>query len=119
MKKIIVAEDDAWSNKFIVETLNEHGYEVVGVLNGEEALQAIHDANGRIDMLITDINMPKVNGYDLIHKLDTENYQFPILVQSASFDRSRVRYGGTLDFIVKPYSIAKDLTAKVKEMLGE
>jgi len=53
--------------------------------------------------LITDIKMPKMDGYELIDALYVKKYRFPIIVCSAGCDLKRIQYEGTVEFISKPY----------------
>ena len=70
MKKILVAED----NKLILETINhklqKDGYDVVKVLNGKDCLEHLQDND--VDLLITDLYMPFVNGHEVINTVRNE-----------------------------------------------
>ncbi|MCB0263999.1 MAG: response regulator [Calditrichia bacterium] len=84
MKKILVAEDDKGLSYSIDTWLTLEGFEVVTVYNGEEAFNALK--NHPYDLLITDIAMPRLNGYELIKKVRGEMPELPVLVVSGKLD---------------------------------
>ena len=64
MSKILLLEDDTNLNETVTEFLEDEGYEVVSVYNGEEAQEKLYE--GRYDLLLLDINVPGLNGLDLL-----------------------------------------------------
>jgi two-component system, chemotaxis family, chemotaxis protein CheY len=105
-KKIVVAEDFNVSRKIIVSALVKEGFSVMEAANGAEALDLF---DGRkIDLLITDFNMPNMNGGQLIQKVrGIEGYAFlPILLLTTEVREEKIQTaidGGITAFIKKPF----------------
>lgn len=103
-KRILIAEDNFMVSKVLEKTLSDYSFEVVAVSNGLEALEELKKS--KFDLLLTDIEMPEMNGLELIKTLK-ENHIFdePILVISADEKDQSVITALTLgaeDYIVKP-----------------
>lgn len=81
MFHILVVEDDQALNKLICRVLEKNGYEATAVFDGEEALAMLDKTY--IDLIITDLMMPHMDGYDLTKELRENGYQLPILVVTA------------------------------------
>lgn len=73
MFHILVVEDDQALNKLICRVLAKNGYETAAAFNGEEALTLLDQTY--IDLIITDLMMPKMDGYDLTKELRESGYQ--------------------------------------------
>ncbi|MEO9274086.1 response regulator [Marinomonas sp. 5E14-1] len=105
--KVLVAEDSSTSRLFIKILLEQYRFEVIEVENGQEALAKL-EADSEIRMLITDHNMPLVNGYDLVRML-RQNARFRDLViigLSSEGDSSltaKFIKAGANDFLKKPF----------------
>ncbi|MGM9641720.1 MAG: response regulator transcription factor [Eubacteriales bacterium] len=106
MFRILIAEDDRELRQLFSHVLAKNGYSVVGVSNGAEALAEI-DA-GYFDLIISDIMMPVMDGYELVRALrDSENHT-PVLMITAkeAFDAMQLGYmSGTDDYMVKPINV--------------
>lgn len=120
MKKTILAVDDSQSIRHLVSsTLSDNGYEVVVAEDGEEAYKLL---DGRtIDLVLTDLHMPKMNGIELTAKIrSTEQYKFvPILLltsESKAEMKSKAKEAGATGWIVKPFVEEKLLGAIRKVM---
>jgi DNA-binding response OmpR family regulator len=119
MKRILVAED----NKLILETialsLKREGYEIIKALDGKECLKILE--NTEVDLLITDLYMPCVNGHEVISILrDERKKNTPILVLSAAGAEANVLKAfelGADDFMVKPFSLV-ELNVRVRKLLA-
>lgn len=106
MFKILVAEDDAELRELFCTVLNENGYQALGAGNGTEALDILE--REYIDLLVTDVMMPHMDGYELIRQLREANYSLPILVitaKSAISDKKKGFHAGTDDYMVKPVDV--------------
>ena len=106
MLKILIAEDDRELRQLFSHILIKNGYSVTGVGNGKEALDAI-DA-GYFDLIISDIMMPVMDGYDLVESLRESGNNTPVLMITAkdAFDDMRkVFLSGTDDYMVKPVNL--------------
>ena len=119
MKRILVAED----NKLILETishsLKREGYEIIKANDGKECLKILEDAD--VDLLITDLYMPYVNGNEVIAILrDERKKNTPIMVLSAAGAEDIVLKAfelGADDFMVKPFSLV-ELNVRVRKLLA-
>ena len=106
MFKILIAEDDHELRQLFQHVLTKNGYTVVGVSNGEEALRAM-DAS-YYDMIISDIMMPKMDGYELVRALREAGMTIPVMMITAkdAFDDMRLGFlSGSDDYMVKPVNV--------------
>ena len=117
MFKILVVEDDKNLRKLIVTCLEKARYTVFETHNGEEALDLMDKEY--VDLIVTDIMMPEMDGYELIKALREANYNTPILIITAKEDIEDKRQGfnlGADDYMVKPINI-DELILRVKSLL--
>lgn len=117
MFNILVVEDDKNLRKLITTCLKREKYEIYEALNGIEALEIL-DKN-YIDLIITDIMMPKMDGYELTKELRTARYEMPILFMTAKSTIDDKKEGfsvGADDYMVKPIDI-EELSLRVKALL--
>lgn len=106
MVKILVVEDDKDLNKLVCTYLKNCGYEATACKNGEEALAATEQK--QFDMIISDIMMPKMDGFELAESIRLTDKQIPILFMSAKDDKPSKMLGyriGIDDYVVKPFDI--------------
>ena len=106
MFKILIAEDDRELRQLFQHVLTKNGYAVTGVSNGEEAMDAI-DA-GYYDLIISDIMMPKMDGYQLVRALREAGFTIPVMMITAkdAFDDMRMGFlSGSDDYMVKPVNV--------------
>lgn len=121
MAKIILSADDSSSvRQMVAFTLKGAGYSVVEAVDGKDALAKAK--NGAVHMVITDLNMPNMNGIELIKALRAEpNYKFiPIVMLTTESQDTRKQEGksaGATGWIVKPFK-PEQLLAVVKKVLG-
>lgn len=117
MLKILIAEDDRELRQLFSHVLTKNGYAVKGVSNGKEALDAMD--NDYFDLVITDIMMPVLDGYELVRQLrDTGNIT-PVLMitaKDAFDDMSQGFVSGTDDYMVKPVNV-NEMLLRVKALL--
>ncbi len=117
-RRILVVEDDDDMRRQNVATLKQAGYLVDGAEDGAFAWEALGAAT--YDLVVTDNNMPKVTGVELIGKMQTAHMTLPVIMASwampeEQFARSRsLRPAATL---LKPYAFS-ELVAAVREVLG-
>ncbi len=117
MIKILVAEDDKALNDLLCAYLRANGYETTACFDGEQALDAMETSN--YSMLITDIMMPKTDGFALAEAVRSSNEQVPILFMSARDDKPAKMLGyklGIDDYVVKPFD-PDELMLKVGALL--
>ena len=106
MLKILIAEDDRELRQLFSHVLHRNGYTVVGVSNGQEALDALD--KDFYDMIISDIMMPVMDGYELVRQLRDVGNTTPVLMITAkdAFDDMRLGFlYGTDDYMVKPVNV--------------
>ncbi|MBQ4560314.1 MAG: response regulator transcription factor [Tyzzerella sp.] len=106
MHKILIAEDDCELLELFSHVLTKHGYTVKDVSNGQEALDAIK--NDYFDIIISDIMMPVMDGYEFVSKLREDGNTTPVLMITAkdAFDDMRMGFlSGTDDYMVKPVNV--------------
>lgn len=108
---ILVVEDDADLRDAIVETLMVSGYRAVPVSSAESAL--IHLGQQPCDLVISDVNMPGMDGYQLLRRIATEFPQLPVLIMTAYGSISNAVEAirnGAVDYLEKPFSIDRLLS---------
>jgi DNA-binding NtrC family response regulator len=115
MKKILVVDDEESVRIILKQMLEKGGYSVEVRDNGEEALEALK--SGRFNMLITDINMPKMNGIELLYKAKEEFPAMPVVFITAYGKDKTILEAmkmGLSDNIEKPFRM-DDVLNTVKE----
>ncbi len=118
-KVIMTADDSASVRQMVGFALRGAGYEVIEAVDGEDALARLR---GPVHLVITDLNMPRLDGIGLIRRVRTlPNYKYvPILMLTTESQDSKKQAGkaaGATGWIVKPFSI-EQLLAVVKRVLG-
>ena len=116
MKRILVADDDATIRALVRDMFGLRGYEVNAVADGQEALDFL-DELGEVDLLHTDIEMPRLSGYSLIRGLTERGLEIPVMVCSSGFVRDAIDYAGTLIYLSKPFDVDTTL-AEVERLIG-
>lgn len=117
MIKILVVEDDVNLNQLISSTLKKSGYCVIEAFDGQEALDCLEEHT--ISLILSDIMMPKMDGFNFASRVRENDKQIPILFMSARDDKFSKHMGynaGIDDYIVKPFDI-DELVLKVKAIL--
>jgi len=116
-KSILLVDDDIAIRKVIPVVLKEHGYQVKVASNGEEALSLIEKE--KFDLILSDIYMPKLDGYQLLEKLNNKKITIPVvLITGVETEESEIKglKLGALDYIKKP--IQSDiLLLRLKKLL--
>lgn len=106
MFKILVVEDDRDLNRSVCSFLNSSGYEAVGCLGAESAYDAMYDEV--FDLIISDIMMPDIDGFEFIKTVRSLNEEIPILFMTARDDFAAKQRGyriGVDDYMVKPIDL--------------
>ena len=106
MLKILIAEDDRELCGLFTHVLMKNGYTVKGVTNGKEALDAMF--SDYYDLVISDIMMPVMDGYEFVRQLRCSGNQTPVMMITArdAFDDMRRGFlSGTDDYMVKPVNV--------------
>ena len=106
MFKILVVEDDRELNKTVCSFLNHSGYEAAGCLNANDAYDAMYE--NMFDLIISDIMMPGVDGFEFARNVRELNEDIPILFMTARDDIESKQRGfriGVDDYMVKPIDL--------------
>ena len=106
MLKVLLAEDDKDLNRYASFCLHNGGYDVVACFDGQQALEALE--NNKFDLILTDIMMPNVDGFDLAQSVRATDKDIPIIFMTAKDDKPSqiMSYGiGVDDYVVKPFDM--------------
>lgn len=106
MFRVLVVEDDANLNKSMCSYLNHNGYEATGCLEAESAYDKIF--NTVFDLIISDVMMPKIDGFEFAQAVRTINHDIPIIFVTARDDFASKQRGfnsGIDDYMVKPIDL--------------
>ena len=117
MFNVLVVEDDKNLKKLMVTYLKRNNYTTFEASNGIQALDIIDKQY--IDLVISDIMMPEMNGYQLLNELRTSNYEIPIMLITAKSDISDKKQGfflGADDYMVKPVDM-EEMVLRVSVLL--
>jgi two-component system, cell cycle sensor histidine kinase and response regulator CckA len=118
---ILVVDDEVDLITIFERTLRRAGYRVLSALNGEEALQVVEQEAGKIDLVISDVVMPKMAGRELAWRLHTQYPQIPMVLLSGYADRDAALEMMDPDqprFLEKPIDLA-ELEDVVREILSD
>ena len=120
---VLLVEDEDPVRLFSSRALKNKGYKVIEAESAERALEILHDGADKIDLVITDVVMPKMDGPSLIKRvreLYPERALKVIFMSGYTEDNFRQRLGDDVDihFLPKPFSL-KQLAGKVKEVMAE
>ena len=101
---VLVVEDELFNYIYFSEVLKLHGIRTIKAENGEEALQVVHQ-NTSIDLILMDIKMPFMDGYEAFTEIRKVRPEIPIIAQTAyalSHERKEILNYGFNDYIAKP-----------------
>jgi DNA-binding response OmpR family regulator len=117
METILIVEDDATMLRGLKDNFEFKGYCVLTAADGEEGLNLA--LNKKPDLILLDIMLPKINGYEICRLIRQEKLDMPIIMLTAKGEESDVVLGlnlGADDYVTKPFSI-KELLARVAAFL--
>lgn len=117
MIKILVVEDDLDLNRFVSSSLRSVGYEVVSAFDGIEATEQLEAV--KFELILTDIMMPRLNGFELAQRIRETDKEIPIIFMTAKDDKSSKMLGyniGIDEYVTKPFDI-DILLMKIKAVL--
>ena len=118
MFKILVVEDDRELNKTVCSYLIQNGYETVGCLSANEAYDAMYGGT-LFDLIVSDIMMPGIDGFEFAKTVRELNQQIPILFMTARDDFASKQRGfkmGIDDYMVKPIDL-DELLLRIEALL--
>ena len=116
-QRILVVEDEARIANLVCDNLEDEGYRVALATDGDAAMRAAHA--GGIDLILLDVMLPKVDGFEVCRRLRAEGDQTPILFVTARDlppDRVKGLMTGGDDYLVKPFHL-DELLARVHALL--
>ena len=117
MFNVLIAEDDFNIRKLIGIKLKNAGYNVILTANGQEALSAVYE--NHVDIMIVDVMMPIINGYELVRELRRDKIKIPVIMCTAKggiADKIEGYDAGIDDYMVKPIDFT-ELLMRIKAVL--
>lgn len=117
MHKILVVEDDKHILAGVVDNLEAEGYKTITAQDGQTAIKQVEEKNP--DLIILDIMLPKLSGFDVCKELKKQGINTPIIILSARAQESDKVLGlelGADDYVTKPFS-PRELIVRVKAVL--
>jgi two-component system cell cycle sensor histidine kinase/response regulator CckA len=117
---VLLVEDEDPVRKFGARALRNKGYDVIEAESGEAALEILRNTAGKIDLLITDVVMPHLDGPGLVREVREICPDIKVIFISGYTEdafRRRLDNDGNIDFLPKPFSL-KQLASKVKDVIG-
>jgi two-component system chemotaxis response regulator CheY len=103
---ILVVDDSPTVVKFVSVSLKAKGFQVVGACDGMDALEKMSSMAGQVDLIITDLNMPNLDGFGFIEAVRQSRSKTPIIILSSEEDdaeRARGIAVGANSYLVKPF----------------
>ena len=117
MTKILVVDDEPGLRDMLCDALSIAGYETVAAADGYLAYRLLKDT--KVDLIITDVNMPNMDGYEFLERIRSQGNETPAIVLTARGDRTDVSRGlklGADDYVTKPFGL-EELTLRVAAIL--
>jgi len=120
MKNILIVEDDENLQQLLREELKDYGYAINTVSNGKEALDTLKDDDAvRPDLIILDLRMPKMDGFEMMGHMLKSRHDTPVIIHTAySSYKNDVMALAADAYIVKSHDMTK-LKKAIFEILGE
>jgi DNA-binding response OmpR family regulator len=117
METVLIVEDDPTMLRGLKDNFEFHSYHVLTAEDGEDGLNTA--LNARPDLILLDIMLPKINGYEVCRLIRREKLAMPIIMLTAKGEESDIVLGlnlGADDYVTKPFSI-KELLARAEALL--
>ena len=123
MKKVLSVDDSGVMRRIIGRTVDVLGYGFLEAANGLEALEVVAKNHEDIALIILDVNMPEMDGFELLGRLKADPVfkVIPVMMLTTESERNRIIQAiqaGAVNYICKPFQ-QEDLTVKIAESLGE
>ncbi len=118
---ILIVEDEELLRELVQSLLEAKGYNVLIAGDGEQAVAMFKEHHERIDLVLSDLGLPKLGGWEACQEMQKINPNIKVVIASGYLDptaKQDMMQGGVHEFVHKPY-LAKELTAKLREMLDE
>lgn len=119
-KKVLIVDDSETERKIIASAISKLDVEIIEATDGDEGIEM--SKNHKPDLIIMDVVMPKLNGFNALRAIsrDADTSGIPVIICSSKDQPTDVAWGkiqGAKEYVTKPIN-AKDLLAKVKTVLG-
>jgi DNA-binding response OmpR family regulator len=118
-KRVMIVEDEKPMIKALTIKLKSEGFEVENAVDADEFFEKIK--NGNFDLILLDLMLPKVSGFEILEKLRQDNNKIPVVVASnlsQEEDKKRSKDLGAVDYIVKSESSLVEMVEKIKSLLN-
>ncbi len=118
-KKIMIVDDSKTIRQQVSFTLTKGGYEVIEAEDGQDGIDKLK-ANADVAMVISDVNMPNMNGLEMVEKLKSDGNTVPVIMlttEGASDLIQRAKEAGAKGWLVKPFQ-PDQLVAAVSKIAG-
>jgi PAS domain S-box-containing protein len=116
---VLVVEDEEAMVRLLIESLSKAGYRTLAAMDGEEAINLYHHHKEEIDIVVLDLGLPKVTGYDVMRKLKEQNPGVSIIITTGYLRpelKSDILQAGVKDCIYKPY-LVHELVEKIASLI--
>ena len=120
MKRRVLIVDDEEINRLILQNILEPDYDVVLASNGKEALDVVKEEGNRISLILLDLLMPVMDGYEFFDNLkkDEKHSQIPVIVLTSEKEEELKSLSiGVADFIPKPYDVPEVIKARITRII--
>ena len=118
--RLVLVVDDQELNRDVLSLVLENGYEIIYAANGLEALEAIQENLHRLSIILLDLNMPVMNGFEVLKKVrsDEEMKRIPVIVLTSEKEAElKALKMGAADFITKPFDVHEVVLARVERVI--
>ena len=121
-KVILLVDDDLTLREMYEERFKAEGFDIIQASNGEEAIKKAKE--NKPNVILLDIMMPKINGFDVLKELkaDPDLKEIPVIVLTAliqDVDRVQGKKLGAVDYIVKSETMPGEVIAKIQNAIGK
>ncbi len=122
-KNILVIDDARHIRDILWFSLKQEGYRAILAENGIKGIDALFNSEEAFDLVILDVMMPKMDGFETLKKIRSTNHpasSTPVIMLTAKAQKTDVIQGmtsGADDYVVKPYKFA-ELLSKIKKLIG-
>lgn len=123
MEKILIIEDDKFLKDLLIKQLEDSGYAVIHVMDGEEGLKKVKEE--KPDLILLDLVLPGIGGFEFLEEVkkdSSENKNIPVLILSNLGQEDDIKKGislGAEDFLIKAHYVIPEIVAKIKETLAK
>ena len=115
--RLLIVDDEAGLRDMLADALGLAGFDVEVASDGRSALATLHEQH--IDLVVSDVNMPKVNGFELLERMRASGIEIPVILLTARQDKADVVEGfrtGADDYVKKPFSL-EELVLRIRARL--